>query len=175
MAQDPPTKRSLPPVPSALGGADTKTPAFGLRRPSPLREALDGKPPDDFGPIRVRKKEVDPLAEPEREEEEAPVPDYSQPENTKKLTLTGETMRVNLERAARSLQEEVPEVAIPVLWGGAPAAPGRLAAPSRSSSLSLPAPFRIFLLLVFLVSLLGTGIITVTLLAEEPAPKTSFR
>jgi hypothetical protein len=151
------TKQNLPAL--GLDAHKDKTPAFGQRKLSPLREMLDGKPPDDFGPVRVIKKEL--LEQQNAEELQSPPPEY-QPENTQRLVLSGETMRVNLERAARA-SELTSADDIPILWGGsATPAPN----PNRllGNPESLPQLLRWLLVGFFLLSLVGSAIAVTQLL-----------
>ena len=151
------TKQNL----QALGLTDPKgkTPAFGQRKLSPLREMLDGKPPDDFGPVRIIKK-----GQPDQQsadDEESDPPEY-QPDNTQRLVLSGETMRVNLERAARA--SELPSADdIPIVWGGSPTPapnPNRL----LGNPESLPQLLRWLLVGFFLLSLAGSVVAALQLL-----------
>ena len=151
------TKQNLPTL--GLDSPKGKTPTFGQRKLSPLREMLDGKQPDDFGPVRIIKKE---LLEPQNAEElQSEPPDY-QPEHTQRLVLSGETMRVNLERAARA--SELPSADdIPIIWGGSdtPAPnPNRL----LGNPESLPQLLRWLLVGFFLLSLVGSTVAVTQLL-----------
>jgi hypothetical protein len=149
------TKQNLPALVSedALG----KTPAFGHRKLSPLREAMEKA--DEDGPVRVIKKDFASLQHPD---EQGPVaPDY-QPENTQRIALSGETMRVSLERAQRA--SELPSSDdIPISWGGS-----QTPAPNPNRLLgnpdSLPQVLRWLLVVFFLLSMVGASVAVVQLL-----------
>lgn len=153
------TKRNLPAV--ASKNDDSKTPAFGQKKLSPLREMLDGKPPDDFGFVRVIKKELIPK-EGSDEGADPEVPDYRQPENTQQIALSGETMRVSLERAARGAELPATDE-IPVVWGGEtiprPRPKGLLGAGG-----ALPQKLRWVLAGFFVLSLVGAVFASIELL-----------
>lgn len=154
------TQRGLPQVDDEA--ADSKTPAFGLRKLNPLRDKLDGKPPDDFGPVRVRKKSADVPAL-EEVEPESVIPDYHEPENTQRLALSGETMRLSLERAAR-IAGGVPEPGeISVVWGGRTPLP-----PPRPPGAPLSRAGRLALALV-LGAFLGFTGLAAAKLSQRPA------
>jgi hypothetical protein len=153
------TKQNLP----VLGLEDPKgkTPTFGQRKLSPLRAMLDGKSPDEaaFGPVRVIKKE---LHDQQSAEEIQDEPEPYHPENTQRLVLSGETMRVNLERAARA--SELPSADdIPIVWGGS-----SIPAPNPNRLLgnpdSLPQLLRWLLVAFFLLSMAGSVIAVTQLL-----------
>jgi hypothetical protein len=148
------TQRGLSTVGDEAG---SKTPAYGLRKLKPLRDKLDGKPPDNFGPIQVRKQRstpVDDFDELKLDEgsAEAPLPGYASPENTQRVALSGETMRVTLERMAR-IAEGVPEPEdISVVWGGRVAL-----APKRAAAAPLPKGVRVVLAVLLFAALAFVG------------------
>jgi hypothetical protein len=149
------TKQNLP----ALSQEDalSKTPAFGHRKLSPVREAMEKAEAD--GPVRVIKKDFVSAQHPA--EHEPIAPDY-QPENTQRIALSGETMRVNLERAARA--SELPSADdIPISWGGS-----QTPAPNPNRLLgnpdSLPQILRWLLVVFFLLSLVGVTVASLQLL-----------
>jgi hypothetical protein len=141
-----------------LNSLKGKTPAFGQRKLSPIRETPEGKPSRRYGPRIVKKELLDP---PGAEEYQSPPPDY-QPENTQRIVLSSETLRVNLEDAANG--SELPNADdIPIVWGGtatpAPKSPRILGAPE-----SLPQLLRWLLVGFFLLSLTGSFVAVLQLL-----------
>jgi hypothetical protein len=171
MATDDTPKKPGPPPPLRGKEEDSrKTPAFGLRRLSPLRDALDGRPPDDIGPVRVKRRDADPNPQ-EEPEEEAYGPSADLPEHTARVVLSAETMRVTLERAARNAELAAREAEVPIIWGGGPAPEvlgakdGELRAPAPKAPLAL----RLILAVLLVASLLGTGIAASKAISGAPA------